>query len=93
MLLPLLLLVLHATQSRCVLLVAAVTKKGSGDWGAAEKVGRAAEPEATVQGEEGEARGNVTRTRDERRAQGDCKMRKPTLEAIRMGLVTMMRGI
>lgn len=46
-----------------------------------------------MQGEEGEARGNVTRTRDERRAQGDCKMRKPTLEAIRMGLVTMMRGI
>lgn len=49
-LLLLLLLLLHATQSRCVLLVAAVTKKGSGDWGAAEKVGKAEQSLRRVQG-------------------------------------------
>jgi transcriptional regulator NrdR family protein len=34
-----------------------------------------------------------TPTIDRRRAREDCKMREPTLEAIRMVLVTMMRGI
>lgn len=93
LLLLVVLLLLHATQSCCVLLVAAVTKKGSGDWGAAEKVGKTEQSLRRVQGRGGRGERNVTPTIDKRRARGDCKMRKPTLEAIRMGLVTMMRGI
>lgn len=71
-------------------------RKGSGDWGEggpAEKVGKAEQSLRRVQGKEGRGERNVSPTIDKRRARADCKMRKPTLEAIRMGLVTMMRGI
>jgi hypothetical protein len=78
----------------CYLLVAAVTKKETGDWGCSRESGQGRQsPEAWARARRGRRGKSDTHHRQETGPREDCKMREPTLEAIRMALVMMMRGI